>query len=420
MTTGILRDYFVDEMSTILDEGKKTTHEKLAARIEEKLDDSNFWKKVKGLQDTDLSLADWCYTPIIQSGGEYDLRTSASSSNERLEGAEGGGCVIASMGIKYKSYCTNIGRTYLIDPHKKQSAAYALLLEAQLHVIEDILRSGVTCREVYTQTLDFIRKRDAKLAEAFVKSMGFAIGIEFRDSSYLLSPKNTRTIEPDMTFNLSMGFAGLPDPNHSGKTYSLLLIDTVRVNEGPATHLTDRVKSTSDLSFFKDEDEEEDVKEDKKKVKKDKVKNEKEYVTPGGKVLRNKTRGKDAEEGVDKRIREHQKELARQRQEEGLARFETDGTDGDKQNGQIWKKFESYKRDHLLPAKTQDLKVSRDVPRLHFRSATNPSLTRSSSTTERLPSSSRFTALQCLSTFTPSKTSARARRATGRLSASTL
>lgn len=46
------------------------------------------------------------------------MRTSAISSEDRLEGADGGGCVIASMGLKYKSYCANVGRTFLIDPVK--------------------------------------------------------------------------------------------------------------------------------------------------------------------------------------------------------------------------------------------------------------------------------------------------------------
>ncbi|KDN52765.1 putative SPT16-general chromatin factor [Tilletiaria anomala UBC 951] len=366
MSTGVLKEYFVEEMSTILDEGKKVTHEKLAARIESKLEDAAFWKKIKGLQDADLGLADWCYTPIIQSGGHYDLRTSAQSNNKRLEGADGGGVVIASMGIKYKSYCTNVGRTYLIDPHKKQSAAYALLLEVQQEVAEKILRTGTTGRDVYNGALDFVRKRDAKLADSFVKSIGFAIGIEFRDSSYLLGPKNTRSIEADMTYNLTIGFQDIPDPNHSGQTYSLLLVDTVRVNEGPATFMTERVKSTSDLSFFKEEDEDADEAKESKKGKKGKARGddddefeEEGHITRGGKVLR--SRGGDSKiENVDNRIRDHQRELAQQKQEEGLARFAEDGAGEEKQNGKVWKKFESYKREDRLPSKTQDLKILLD------------------------------------------------------------
>ena len=370
MSTGIMKNYFMDEMSTVLDEGKKVTHEKLAMRVESKLEDTKFWKTIKGLQDADLSLADWCYTPIIQSGGEYDLRSSAQSTSKRLEGAEGGGVVIASMGIKYKSYCSNIGRTYLIDPHESQSEAYNILLETQTKVAQEILVAGKTGKEIYNAALDYVRSRKPKLADSFVRSIGFATGVEFRDSSFLLSPKNDRPIEADMVFNLSIGFEKLTDPKHPDQKYALLLLDTVKVNTGEASFLTERVKSTGDLCFFKAEDEESDQDAKSKKPKKGKAKREpgsgddedfdfdidQKRVTAGGKVLRSKGRD-NKEEGVDKRIRDHQKELAKAKHDEGLARFADDDSGGAQKGGQVFKKFESYKREHLLPAKCQDLKI---------------------------------------------------------------
>jgi len=59
-------------------------------------------------------MADWCYPPIVQSGGDFDLRPSAVSNNEYLHA----GTIICSLGVRYKSYCTNISRTFLIDPKK--------------------------------------------------------------------------------------------------------------------------------------------------------------------------------------------------------------------------------------------------------------------------------------------------------------
>ena len=35
------------------------------------------------------------------------------------------------------------------------------------------------------------------------------MGMEFRDSVYLLSPKNTRSLKTNMIFNLSLGFTDL-------------------------------------------------------------------------------------------------------------------------------------------------------------------------------------------------------------------
>jgi hypothetical protein len=54
LSTGIITRYFVDEMSSVLDEGKKVTHEKLAAKVEDQLENRAFWKKVKGAEGVSL------------------------------------------------------------------------------------------------------------------------------------------------------------------------------------------------------------------------------------------------------------------------------------------------------------------------------------------------------------------------------
>ncbi len=37
------------------------------------------------------------------------------------------------------------------------------------------------------------------------------MGMEFRDASYLLSPKNNRKLRANMVFNLVLGFTGLEE-----------------------------------------------------------------------------------------------------------------------------------------------------------------------------------------------------------------
>lgn len=354
MSSAVMSGYFENEMSTILDEGRKVTHEQLSERIEGKLDDTKMWKKVKGLEGADLSLADWCYTPIVQSGGEYDLKTSAVSTNKRLQGADGnGGVVIASMGIKYRNYCSNIGRTYLIDPHSSQQKMYAFLHELQTELADKHLRAGATCKDIYAKAVEIVRAKDEKLVQSFVKNIGFGIGLEFRDSAYVLSGKNNRTLKRDMVVNLSVGFQDLDDPNHKNEVYSLLLIDTLRINEdAAATFLTDRVRGTNDMAFFfKDDEEEEEVEDRRSPVKTD------GKVTPGGKVLRNKNRGAALDDTAAEKMKVHQKELAKQKQEDGLARFAGEDGEGNASNEKVFKKFESYKRENLLPAKVADLKI---------------------------------------------------------------
>ncbi len=58
------------------------------------------------------------YTPIIQSKNTktgYDLKPSAISSEDNMAVS---GVILCSIGIKYKAYCAQIGRSFLVDPTK--------------------------------------------------------------------------------------------------------------------------------------------------------------------------------------------------------------------------------------------------------------------------------------------------------------
>jgi nucleosome binding factor SPN SPT16 subunit len=62
-------------------------------------------------------LVESCYTPIIQSGGVYDLKPSAVSNDDQLHF----GTIICSLGARYRHYCSNVARTYFVDPDKVRS-----------------------------------------------------------------------------------------------------------------------------------------------------------------------------------------------------------------------------------------------------------------------------------------------------------
>ena len=53
-----------------------------------------------------------CYPPIVQSGGEYDLKPSASSTGSTLHF----GTIVCSVGVRYRGYCANVARTFFVDP----------------------------------------------------------------------------------------------------------------------------------------------------------------------------------------------------------------------------------------------------------------------------------------------------------------
>lgn len=56
-------------------------------------------------------------------------------------------------------------------------------------------------------------------------------------------------------------------------------------------------------------------------------------------------------------MKEHQGELVRQKQEEGLKRFRNEDGTGNDANEEVFKKYESYRRENQLPSKVDELRV---------------------------------------------------------------
>ena len=61
-------------MSTILDEEKKVSHEKLSNKVRDLIDkDNGKWFAKNMPKDFDVNSLDWALGPIVQSRGNYDL-----------------------------------------------------------------------------------------------------------------------------------------------------------------------------------------------------------------------------------------------------------------------------------------------------------------------------------------------------------
>lgn len=57
-----------------------------------------------------------------------------SSSDQNLHF----GTIICSMGLRYKSYCSNIVRTLMVDPSDKVKDMYEFLLEAEEEILKKL------------------------------------------------------------------------------------------------------------------------------------------------------------------------------------------------------------------------------------------------------------------------------------------
>jgi nucleosome binding factor SPN SPT16 subunit len=355
----LLTPYFVDEMSNILDQDKKIKHSALADKVFRKLDDQKFWKTVelpnkqKLPADLDSEQLDWILGPIVQSGGKFDLKWQSDNENDILHP----GIIIAAMGLRYKSYCSQIARTFMVDPNKSQESNYKFLLAVHNLILKEI-RDGVVVKDVYNKAYNFVKSKKPELEKHFQKNVGYAIGLETKDPTLVLNAKNTRVLRDGMTLCITTGFSDIQNPNpqdKNSKVYSLVLTDTVRVLASEPVVFTVEAPVDVDATsfFFKDEEEAQPT-----------PKKEKRDARVGAVATKNITstrlrseRNTTVDEDAEKRRRVHQKELAAKKQKEGLDKFAESTADKNGTEEKKFKRFESYKRDNQFPAKVRDLGI---------------------------------------------------------------
>ncbi|QRV75255.1 SPT16-general chromatin factor (subunit of the heterodimeric FACT complex) [Ceratobasidium sp. AG-Ba] len=364
-------ELLASKLEIVLDRQSAITHETFANQLEGRLGsegkepDMRVWSKNKHLANVDFSSAEFTFPPIIQSRSSgYDLRVNAESSQDQLAHK---GVILGTISMRYKGYSAHVSRTFFVDPSKEQEGIYSFTLSLQSELLSK-LRDGTPAKDVYAHAMSYIKQKKPELEKHFAKNVGFGMGLEYRDSSYLLSPKNARQVKAGMIFNLSIGFSDLDEGE--GKKYSILVSDTVKVGQEKAVCLTEGTKATDEVMFFlQDDDAKSKNKPDSPSKSKSKPTSAKKNASPNGKVagskvLRTKTRQQfldnDTSASTLARITAHQKELHAQRLADGLERFADDeGGDGGKER-KTWKKFQSYRGDAGLPKEVDSMRIHID------------------------------------------------------------
>ncbi|KAF2877255.1 FACT complex subunit-domain-containing protein [Massariosphaeria phaeospora] len=351
-SSALMTSYFVEEMSDILDSEKKISHRALSDKVANKIDDPKFFQQQKVSKNFDTMQLDWCLQPTVQSGGSYDLKFTSEPDDNNLHA----GVIISALGLRYQTYAAMVGRTYMVGPNKEQESAYKLLLSIHELIIKSI-KDGVVAKDVYNKALSHLKSKKGEWEKHFPKNVGYGIGTENKDSALLVSGKNTRVLKDGMTLVISTGLQDLVNPkpqDKMSKTYSLVLVDTVRVGPTDCAVFTKDTPSDLDsVSFFFNDEEEEETK------PKPKTKRERPAIAQTN-ITKTRTRherptNQDAEKEAQRR--EHQKELHQKKQQLGL---ETYGKGAKSLNGteeKRFKRFESYKRDNQLPASVANLGI---------------------------------------------------------------
>lgn len=311
LCASVLKNYVVPKLEVVIDEEKTITHAELMDDTEKAVIDPSK-AKVKLKPDN----VDICYPPVFQSGGVFDLRPSAISNEDPLY-YDALGVIICAIGARYNSYCSNVARSYLIDAESVQERAYKVLLKAHEAAV-NALKPGNLASAAYKAAVEVVEKEGREFLPHLTKNAGTGIGIEFRESGLSLNAKNDRVLKPGMVFNVNVGLQNLQtEGSQDPKTrnFSLLLADTVVIREkGPENATSSCSKSFQDIAYsFKDEEEEEP--EEKPKVK---------TVSTNGTeapFLKATLRSDNQEMTKEEVRKQHQAELARQKNEETARRL---------------------------------------------------------------------------------------------------
>lgn len=200
LSNKVLKHGFFPKLEELANDDSKVTHEKLAADVEAIIEDPS---KIK--LNVPKETVESCYFPIIQSGGEYDFKVSAQSSDENVKLD----VITVSLGARYQMYCSNIVRTFLVDAPKQISRTYDVLMGVHEACLK-AMKPGRPLKAVYAAAVEHLRDEGREdLVSSLPKNLGFAMGLDFRDPNLLLNQKNTVTMRPGMVFTLAVSFAGL-------------------------------------------------------------------------------------------------------------------------------------------------------------------------------------------------------------------
>ena len=164
----------------------------------------------KYIGDKDKDQLDLCYPPIVQSGGNYKLKFSHQSDKENIHF----GAIICTFGARYKQYCSNIARTFLVNPSEKIQSIYNLLVSLEEHILTE-LKDGAKCSDIYKSALSFVKKESPELVDRLTKNFGFVMGIEFRESTLSITPSCDAVVRKGMVFNINLGLTGLTNKEAS-------------------------------------------------------------------------------------------------------------------------------------------------------------------------------------------------------------
>ncbi|CAN0455292.1 unnamed protein product, partial [Pylaiella littoralis] len=155
----VLKHGFIQKVEHVIENEETTTHEKLAQEVNDIIEEPS---KIK--LNIAPGLVEPCYFPIVQSGGQYQLKVCVRSDDRDLSYD----IIVCSMGARYKSYCANVSRSFFINPPKKVQNTYRTLLSLY-HKCLDNLRPGEPVKGIVDKARRYLKDKTPDLEQHLTK-----------------------------------------------------------------------------------------------------------------------------------------------------------------------------------------------------------------------------------------------------------
>lgn len=93
------------------------------------------------------------------------------------------------MGLRYKLYCLQIVRIFMVDFNKFQESNYKFLFFVYNMILKGIW-DGVVVKDVYFKVFGLIKLKKFEFEKYFLKNVGYGIGFENKDFILVFNVKN--------------------------------------------------------------------------------------------------------------------------------------------------------------------------------------------------------------------------------------
>ncbi len=146
---------------------------------------------------------------IIEKGGEkksFDFVVAYNKNSSKPHYSPDDvkidqGIVLMDFGAKYKNYCSDITRTFILKNYNEFDKIYDIVLKAQMMAIEKV-KEGVCAKELDAVARDYIKSKG--YGEFFGHGLGHGVGLEIHEEPYL-SQRTDCILKEDMVITIEPG-----------------------------------------------------------------------------------------------------------------------------------------------------------------------------------------------------------------------